>query len=128
MGSKDIEFTLTPSIYSRNFDSVWIGPNVLPESVEALTSGATAIERMTPRAAIAHEAGHRALVHAGRAFSDSSVLDEIAASLMGRTLNGLSNAERWSLLRDAVEKANAAGVPLRQLLPLIKKFGWQGLP
>ena len=125
---KHIRFTETPSIYSRSFDEIWIGPNILPESRAAQLAGKTALERMSARAAIAHEGGHRLSVHRGKAFADGSVFDEIQASLYGRTLPGLSDIERFSLLRDAAEKARAVDVPLRELLPLLDRYGWQGLP
>src|SRR4051812_2362899 len=52
----------------------------------------------------------------GTRFPGGTLLDEFQASLVGRTLPGLSSTERFQLLRDAVERARAAGANPRDLL------------
>ena len=54
---------------------------------------------------------------AGTALEAGSLLDEIQASLVGRQLRGLSNVERYQLLRGAAEDARNSGFSLRDLLP-----------
>jgi hypothetical protein len=110
----DFLITRTPSVYSDQFDVVLLGPNAFPAA-----EGATArsvFGRLTPRAVIAHEAGHMITTRAGTAFPGGTVLDEVQASIVGRTLPGLSSMERFQLLRDAVERAKAAGESPRSLL------------
>ena len=54
---------------------------------------------------------------AGKGFPGGSLLDEVQANLIGRNLPGLTPAERFGLLRDAVERARNEGQNLRELLP-----------
>ena len=117
LGPNDIRFYSGPSIYSDLEDKVWIGPNILPYSRDAQRLGTSALDRFSARAAIAHEAGHLRTTRAGTALEPGSLLDEIQASMVGRTLPGLNKVERFSLLRDAAEKARNSGNSLRDLLP-----------
>ena len=102
------------SSYSDMLDKVFIGPNAFPASVD-LRLGGTAFERLTPRAVVAHEAGHMIAVRGEFAFP-AGYLEEIQASLVGRQLPGLTATERYQLLRDAVERAKLEGLSLRSLL------------
>jgi len=86
-----------PSLYSDMMDKVLIGPDVLP----ALTSDGTVLSQLSPRAVIAHEAGHMINTAGGIAFEAGSVMDEAAASTMGSQLPGLTTAERNLLLQHA---------------------------
>jgi hypothetical protein len=53
-----------------------------------------------------------------------SHLDEIQATLVGRQLRGLSNVERYQLLRAAEEDARRnLRTPLRDLLPQLPALG-----
>ena len=119
LGPEDIRFLNGPSIYSDLDGRIWIGPNILPSST---ATGATVFERMTARAAIAHERGHLVTSRAGTALEGGSVLDEIQASLVGRQSRGLSNVERYQLLRGAAEDARKAGLSLRDLIPQLPAF------
>lgn len=49
-------------------------------------------------------------------FEAGSLFDEVNASLTGRDLPGLSNMERYQLLRDAVERSHLEGRNLRDVL------------
>jgi hypothetical protein len=73
-------------------------------------------ESMTPRAAVAHEAGHMLSTRAGMDFEAGSLFDEVNASLTGRELPGLNSIERYQLLRDAVERTHLEGQSLRDVL------------
>jgi len=86
-----------PSLYSDMMDKVLIGPDVFP----GLASDASVLSQLSPRAVIAHEAGHMINTVGGMAFEAGSVMDEAAASMMGRQLPGLTTAERNLLLQHA---------------------------
>lgn len=79
--------------------------------------GRSVLNRLTPRAVVAHEAGHMLTDRAGKGFAGGSLLDEVQASLIGRNLPGLNKVERYQLLRDAAERARNEGQSLRNLLP-----------
>jgi hypothetical protein len=100
--------------YSDMLDKVFLGPNVFPAATGRV--GGSVFERLTPRAVIAHEAGHLMTTRGGTAFAPGSLFDEVGASLAGRQLPGLSSTERYQLLRDAAERARAQGTTLRQLI------------
>lgn len=108
------------SSYSDMIDKVFIGPNAFPASVEARIGG-TVFERLTPKAVVAHEAGHMIAAKGEFSFVPGSMLEEVQASLVGRQLPGLSNMERYQLLRDAAERARAEGDTLRELCDKIFK-------
>lgn len=99
--------------YSDNFDTVFLGPNMFPGTER---TARTVFETMTPRAAVAHEAGHLISTRNGTAFEAGSLFDEVGASLTGRNLPGLSSVERYQLLRDAAERAHLEGTRLRDVL------------
>ena len=99
--------------YSDNFDVVFLGPNTFPGEVRT-TAGV--FESMSPRAVVAHEAGHLITTRAGTAFEAGSLYDEVGASLTGRQLPGLNNVERYQLLRDAVERSQLEGRSLRDVI------------
>jgi hypothetical protein len=101
------------SYYSENFDFVVLGPDVFPAQTRTAN---TVFERLTPRAVIAHEAGHMVTSRAGTAFEAGSLFDEVGASLTGRQMPGLTNVERYQLLRDAAERAQGAGLGLRDVI------------
>jgi hypothetical protein len=114
----DVRILRTPSAYSDAFDMIMIGPNAFPPARGATTR--SVFERFTPKAVVAHEAGHMITARAGTAFPAGSLLDEFQASIVGRSLPGLSATERFQLLRDAVERARAAGMNPRDLLRQLK--------
>jgi hypothetical protein len=103
------------SAYSDMVDKVFLGPNVFPAPEEARLGG-TVFERLTARSVIAHEAGHMIATRTGAALEAGSLMDEVQASMIGRELPGLSDLEKYQLLRDAEERARAAGTSLRALL------------
>lgn len=117
----DIRVLRTSSAYSDSYDVIMIGPDSFPAA-----SGSTSrsvLGRLTPRAVVAHEGGHMITSRAGTAFEGGSLLDEFQASLVGRGLPGLNSTERFQLLRDAVERARAAGADPRDLLGQLKHAG-----
>lgn len=127
LNPQDLQFTHSrATYYSENWDFIAVGPDVFPAAAEA-RAGGTVFERMTPRAVLAHEGGHQITTRAGTAFEGGSVLDEVQASLVGRELPGLSSMERYQLLRDAAERANASGRSARELLPEIRHGRPSGL-
>ena len=99
--------------YSDNFDVVFLGPNTFPAELRTTTG---VFESMSPRAVVAHEAGHLITTRAGTAFEAGSLYDEVGASLTGRQLPGLNNVERYQLLRDAVERSQLEGRSLRDVI------------
>ncbi len=121
LGPDDIQFYRLGSAYSDMLDKVLIGPNVLPAQLDARIGGSV-LERLTPRAVIAHEAGHPVTTRAGKDLAAGSLLDEVQASLVGRQLKGLNKVERYQLLRDAAERARLEGKRLRDLLPELPYF------
>lgn len=109
-----VVITRSPSAYLESFDIIKMGPNSFPA-----TSGPTTrsvFERLTPRAVLAHEAGHMITTRAGTDFPAGTMLDEFQASLVGRMLPGLGPVERFQLLRDAAERAKDAFQDARVLL------------
>jgi hypothetical protein len=58
---------------------------------------------------------------AGTDFAAGTLLDEFQASIVGRTLPGLTSTERFQLLRDGVERARAAGAIPRDLLRQLRQ-------
>ena len=118
LGPEDLQFVNTPSAYSDLFDKVLIGPNVYPGA----TTSRSVVTRLTPRAVIAHERGHLLTTRAGKALEGGSLMDEVQASLVGRQLRGLSNVERYQLLRESVERARGQGQRVRNLLPELPYF------
>ncbi|XZE36954.1 hypothetical protein SH501x_002543 [Pirellulaceae bacterium SH501] len=120
VGPNDIQFVRKASAYSDNFDKILIGPNVLPAASGTTTR--SVLNRITPRAVIAHEARHMVTTRAGKALQAGSLLDEVQASLVAGQMTGLSNVERMQLLRDAVERAREAGTRVRDLLPQLPYF------
>ena len=115
-GPDDIRFVNAPSIFSDLEGKIWIGPNILPAPASEQITGSL-FERLTARAAIAHEGGHLITTRAGTSLAPGSLLDELQASLVGRQLPGLSKVERYQLLRGAAEDAQRSGYSLRELLP-----------
>jgi len=118
LNSDDFLISSHMSVYSDNWDKVFLGPNVFQASSRTAN---TVFETMSPRAVIAHEAGHMITTRSGRAFEAGSLFDEVGASLAGRELPGLSNVEKYQLLRDAVERAKIEGKNLREVLSQMKE-------
>lgn len=114
LNPSDVVISRSPSVYLETFDIINIGPNSFPAAGVQATG--SVFERLTPRAVVAHEAGHMLTTRAGTSFPAGSVLDEFQASVVGRDLPGLNSTERFQLLRDAVERARAAGAKPRELL------------
>lgn len=115
MGLNPDDFLISShmSAYSDLWDKTFLGPNMFPAATRAQRS---VFETMTPRAAVAHEAGHMITTRNGTAFEAGSLYDEVSASLTARKLPGLNNVERYQLLRDAVERAKINGTNLRDAL------------
>jgi hypothetical protein len=70
----DVRILRTPSAYSEAFDVIMIGPDAFPAPPGATTR--SVFERLTPRAVVAHEAGHMITTRAGSAFPGGTLLDE----------------------------------------------------
>jgi hypothetical protein len=97
-------------------------PWVLPISTGGPAATTSVLNRITPRAIIAHEAGHMIADRARKGLPGGSLLDEVQASLIARQLPGLSRIEKKQLLRDAVERARENGTSLRELIPQLPYF------
>lgn len=107
---------------SGGFDTIILSGDTFP-APSGRWMGKTVLERMTPKAVIAHEYGHMATSRAGKAYEASSLADEVQASLVGRLLPGLSKIERFQLLRDAVERCYNEGIiDIRGYIELLKYF------
>ncbi|WP_179197414.1 putative Ig domain-containing protein [Stenotrophomonas rhizophila] len=115
----DFHISSRVSLYSDMLDAVMIGPDAFPGKVRT-TKGV--FETMTPRAVVAHEAGHMLTSRAGTAFEPGSLLDEVGASLAGRRLPGLNGVERFQLLRDAVERSRLEGRSLRDVMAEMERI------
>ncbi|MEN9849217.1 MAG: hypothetical protein RL368_1957, partial [Pseudomonadota bacterium] len=117
LNSDDFVISTHMSSYSDFLDVTFLGPNMFPATTRSAT---TVFETLTPRAAVAHEAGHMITTRAGTAFEPGSLFDEVGASLTGRSLPGLNSVERYQLLRDAAERARNEGQRLRDVLSEMK--------
>ncbi|HEX8262030.1 MAG TPA: hypothetical protein VF547_04055, partial [Allosphingosinicella sp.] len=111
----DFHISSRMSAYSDEFDAVFIGPNAFPAPAASRVGG-TVFERLSPRAVVAHEAGHMLTTRAGTSAAAGSVADEVGASLAAARLPGLNRLERYQLLRDAAERARNAGTTVRAIL------------
>ena len=113
---KDFHTSYGQSAFKQfaDFDYVQIGPNALPLKELAVTGNT--FERLSLRAAIAHEAGHLISTRAGKGFAAGSFEDEIIANIVGRQLPSLNSAERYQLLRYAVELSHQGNIDLRTFL------------
>jgi hypothetical protein len=101
--------------YGSVFDMLYIGTDVYPNS-----NGKTANQRISNKAALAHEIiGHRETVKRGTAFDDL-ILDEVQASIRAaRFTPDLSSQERYTLLRDAIERLRKDGRKIRDVKLLL---------
>jgi RHS repeat-associated protein len=99
---------------------VILGPQSFPAD-SALRLGGLTWERLTPRAVVAHEAGHLLASRAGVQLPAGTLLNEVQASMIARGLPGLSSVERYQLLRMEVEFARQHGTSLRDLIEQLKK-------
>ena len=97
--------------YGEYFDRLYIGTDVMPGE-----NPISANEKISMRGAIAHElAGHRDAHLKGRT-QENAVYEEIQASIRGARFGiGLTNEERYILLRDAAERAHKNGLRLRDI-------------
>ncbi len=93
-------------------DRLYIGTDVLPSEKKV----ATANSRVSMKGAIAHEiVGHREAELAGKT-QDNSILEEAQASIRAaRFAPSLSNKERITLIRDALERLNKAGYKIKEV-------------
>jgi hypothetical protein len=107
--------TSAGSAYSPMAKQIWIAPNVFPIGTSK-RNGGTVLERLTPKAVIAHEAGHMKTSRNGVDFRGGSLADEVLASIEGSKLKGLSKTEKFQLLRDATERAKAEGTTPKRAL------------
>lgn len=96
--------------YGRIFgdERLHVGLDILPKSGKP---GVSANSRVSIKGAIAHELeGHRAAELAGKTQL-CNVLEEAQASIRAaRFAEGLSDTERFILLRDAIERLKNAGI------------------
>ena len=103
--------------YGSNFDTLLIGTDAYPSA-----NGKTANERLSNKAAIAHElVGHREAVKRGSNLKlTDELLDEVQASIRAaRFAPGLSTQEREMLLRDAIERLRKDGRRIRDVKHLL---------
>lgn len=96
-------------------ERLYIGTDVLP-STDPRLAARSANSRVSGKGAIAHEVvGHRAASIAGRT-QDVTVLEEAQASIRAaRFAPGLTQVERMTLIRDAVERLNREGLRTRDV-------------
>lgn len=87
-----------PSAYSDMLDKILIGPDAFPGEL-----GDTALSQLSPRAVVAHEAGHMISTTGGFSLEAGTVADEIQATLVGRSLPGLSQEDIDLLSQHAAE-------------------------
>ena len=111
------------SAYSDLFDTVFLGPDLMPGVGEGLAANS----RISSRGLLAHEiVGHRETTLAGRAFEAGSLYDEVQASWRAaRLAPDLTPADRMLLLRDAVERVHGEGLRVKDL---DKSIFWFGRP
>lgn len=103
--------------YGSNFDTLLIGTDVYPSA-----NGKTANERLSNKAAIAHEiVGHREAVMRGSNLKlTDEVLDEAQASIRAaRFATGLSLEDRVMLICDAIERLKNDGRSIRDVKHLL---------
>jgi hypothetical protein len=102
-------------------ETLYIGTDVLPASGRGLAANS----RISMRGALAHElVGHRAAGLAGRTQA-MAVLEEAQASIRAaRFAPGLSRAERFTLLRDAVTRLRAQQIRVGD----VRSALWIGSP
>lgn len=93
-------------------EKLYIGTDVLPALGK--TTGANA--RISWRGALAHEiVGHRAAELAGMTHTNI-ILEEAQASIRAaRFAPNLTSVERYTLLRDAIERIQGAGLKIRDI-------------
>jgi hypothetical protein len=102
---------------------LYIGSDVLPGTGKV--SGITANSRISMKGAIAHElVGHRNAALAGRAFDTATarglMLEEAQASIRAaRHAPGLTQVERYTLLRDGIARLKKQGVQIKEVRDLL---------
>ncbi len=100
--------------YAELFGSekLYIGTDVLPSQ----SNGMTANSRVTWKSALAHEIlGHRDAALTGNTQSNL-IYEEAQASIRAaRFAPDISSTERFTLLRDAVERVRSAGLSMRDV-------------
>ena len=98
---------------------LYVGTDMMPAADEA-TRAASANARISWKRAIAHEAvGQRDAALAGKT-QESVLFEEAQASVRAAPLGpDLSRAERFTLLRDAVERLHAGGLSVRDVKDLL---------
>ena len=93
-------------------DRLYVGTDVLPATGKSLAANS----RISMRGAIAHELeGHRVAELAGKT-NVNALLEEVQASIRAaRFAPDLTNTERITLIRDAVERLHKAGLKVREV-------------
>jgi hypothetical protein len=93
-------------------ERMYIGTDVLP----ATRQGLKANSRVSMKGAIAHELeGHRVAELAGKT-NTSELLEEVQASIRAaRFAPDLTNQERVTLIRDALERLQKAGLKIKEV-------------
>ena len=94
-------------------ERLYIGTDVLPSTISNVSK---ANSRVTMKGAIAHEIiGHRAAELAGKTHPND-LFEEVQASIRAaRYASDLSKAERFTLLRDAIERLKNTGLKIRNI-------------
>ena len=103
--------------YGSGFDMVYLGTDLYPAK-----NGKTANERISNKAALAHEiVGHRETYKRGTSlFGKDDLLDEVQASIRAaRFAPGLTVKDRNLLLRDAMERLKKDGRRIRDVRYLL---------
>jgi hypothetical protein len=97
-------------------DKIIAGPNLLPLGGDPVLGTRPVFDRLSVRAALAHENGHMLAARNGIAFPGGTVMEEFQASVLAaRNTPGLTPVERFQLIRNAIEEARSQGADWRQL-------------
>jgi hypothetical protein len=105
--------------YGPNWDLLNIGTDVMPASNAGLGTRA-ANSRMSWRGALAHElVGHREAALAGKAQAVGALEEAQASIRAARYGSDLSQAERYTLLRDGIMRLHNAGIKVREVKDLL---------
>ena len=120
MDRADIVFYSGPSAYSDSLDKILIGPNIFPATVASEKKKSTILQRLSMKAALAHEFAHAQTVRNGIAFEAGSLPDEFQASIFAaRKIAGLDELDQCRLILDAVERSKERGGNVKKLKSII---------
>ena len=106
--------------YSPGFDLLQIGSDVMPAILPIGQGTITANTRITCKGSIAHElVGHREAALASYTQSELPLEEAQASIRAARFAPSLSSTERYTLLRDAINRLDQADIKIRQVKHLL---------